>query len=292
MTRWAAGLALAGILTACGAPHVNSPSHPSGPHPLSAVLFPEGTAIDVETLAARLEEVDVVYVGERHDSDADHDVAAALVQLLRPDLVGMEMFQRPYQAPLDAFGRGEIDEAAMLVATEWETRWGRPFSGYRPILDAARAVNARVLALNAPREWTRTIGRGGVEALAPEVQSALPELVLDEPAHRAMVTEALSGHGGHGGAMDPAMLERFYVAQVVWDETMGETLATALAAEPGHRAVVIAGRMHVQRGLGIPRTAARRGVRSHRVVLPLTAEEIAAERETPTGLCDIALLVE
>jgi uncharacterized iron-regulated protein len=287
-TRWAPITLVIGV-AACTHGVPSSTLHPEEPLTLSAVTLPEGTALSEEALVAYLADVQVVYVGERHDAPVDHAVQARLVALLDPDVLGMEMFQRPFQAPLDAYGSGTLDEAGMLAETEWSERWGRPFEMYRGVVEAGRTGGARLLALNAPREWTRTIGRTGIESLAPEIRSALPEMPADE-AHRAMVMEALSEHGGHGGeSMDPAMLERFYTAQLVWDEVMGQTLAEALAGDD--RAVVIAGRMHVQRGLGIPRTAMRRGVRSHRIVLPLTDEEIDAERENPVGLCDVAVRV-
>lgn len=286
--RWAP-ITLVASVAACthGAPSSTLPR--AEPLTLSAVMLPEGRALSEDALVAYLAEVQVVYVGERHDAEIDHAVQARLVTLLAPDVLGMEMFQRPFQARLDAYGSGTLDEATMLAETEWEARWGRPFEMYRGVVDAGVNAGARLVALNAPREWTRTIGRTGIESLSPEIRAALPEMPADE-AHRAMVMEALSEHGGHGGeAMDPAMLERFYVAQLVWDEVMGQTLSEVL--EGDDTAVVIAGRMHVQRGLGIPRTAMRRGVRSHRIVLPLTDEEIEAERANPIGLCDVAIRV-
>jgi uncharacterized iron-regulated protein len=74
--------------------------------------------------------------------------------------------------------------------------------------------------------------------------------------------------------MDDAMLERFYTAQVVWDETMAEAVAETLTA-PGapRRIVVLAGDMHVREGLGIPDRAARRGATPYRIVLPVAADE-------------------
>lgn len=276
-------------LTACaGTANV---IRPDGSQPLFAVRMADGARLDEAALETALRSVDVVYVGERHDAAVDHVVEAALVRLAQPDAVGMEMFQRPFQEPLDAYGRGEIDEATLIERTEWRSRWGMEFEAYAGIVRAGRDVNARIVALNAPREWTRAISRSGLEGLPDDVRGALPELDTTHAEHRAMVMEALSGHGGHGGEpMDPAMLERFYLAQVAWDETMGDTVAGLLAVA-GTRVVVVAGRMHVQRGLGIPRTAARRRPHRHLVVLPLTESEIEAERRAPTGLCDLAIPV-
>jgi uncharacterized iron-regulated protein len=198
----------------------------------------------------------------------------------------MEMFQRPFQPALDAFVAGTIDEDELLRRVEWRERWNMDFALYRPILAFAREHRIPVVALNVRREVTRQIAREGMESLSDELRADLPaEIVTDDAEHRAMVTEALGGHEG----MDAARLERFYLAQLVWDEAMGEGVARALGAEGApRRMVVLAGRMHVQRGLGIPRRAARRGaLGAHRVILPLPPSEMAEAR----ALCDYAAVV-
>lgn len=284
-------LGLATLLVACGGVQVTTPSAPPDAM-LDAVRLPSGEPIDVDTLAALLAEAEVVYVGERHDAPADHAVQAALVRLIRPTLLGMEMFSRPVQGALDAYARGELDEATFVERTEWNERWGMPFELYADVVRSSRDVGARIIAINAPREWTRAISRAGLDGLPAEIRSALPELDLTNAAHRAMVMEALSGHSSHGGvAMEPAALERFYLAQLVWDETMGESVARALSDEPNARMVVVAGRMHIQGGLGIPRCAGRRRPIRSLVVLPLSDAEIDAELDAPSGIADLAIRV-
>lgn len=284
----AASIAL--VLVACagaGAPIERTTPQPSPALPIVDVRT--GARMSLDALAAALDGVRVVYVGERHDAAADHEAQRAIVAALLargPSLaVGMEMFQRPFQAPLDQYVARAIDEAEMLRATEWQERWNMDFALYRPILEAARDAGAPVVALNARRELTRAIAREGEEALSDELRAELPaELVRDDAEHRAMVMEAFGEHPG----MEPGMLERFYLAQVVWDETMAERVAEVLAGEGApERMVVLAGRMHVQGGHGIPRRAARRGAAPFRVVLPL----LEGELEGAAGACDYAFVV-
>jgi len=79
-----------------------------------------------------------------------------------------------------------------------------------------------------------------------------------------------------------------YLAQLVWDETMGSAVAEVLGAEGAPaRMVVLAGRTHVWGGLGIPRRAARRGAAPFVVVLPAARRELAELRDR----CDYAWLV-
>ena len=77
-------------------------------------------------------------------------------------------------------------------------------------------------------------------------------------------------------------VERYYQAQVVWDETMGSRVAATLAREGGPaKMLVYAGRVHVKRGLGIPERAAKRGAAPYVVVLPVTEKELKEELRLP-----------
>ena len=237
-------------------------------------------------LSARL-----VYVGEAHDQAAHHAVQREVIATLLeadPSLaIGLEMVQRPFQGPLDAYVTGALDETAMLAGVEWSERWRLDFSLYRSIFELARQHRARLVALNARRELTRAIARDGEASLEPGLAAELPaDMVRDDPEHRAFVLSLL---GEHHADMEPAALERMLLAQLVWDETMGLAVAETMGAEGApRRMVVLAGRAHVERGLGIPRRAERRGAGPHLIVLPVSAEE----RDQLAGACDFAWVLE
>lgn len=80
------------------------------------------------------------------------------------------------------------------------------------------------------------------------------------------------------GKFDEAKFERFYAAQLVWDETMAQHVAEALKA-PGApaRIVVVAGEGHT-RSFAIPDRAARRGASPYLTVLPVFDEDEADAR--------------
>lgn len=257
------------LLVACG--------RTERPEPVRIVHVETGRQASFDEMLADLATVPLVYVGESHDDEAHHRLQAAIVRELHrrdPSLaIGLEMFQRPYQQALDDYVAGRIDRSEMLERTEWEERWGFDFELYEPVLEHAREHGLRLVALNAPTEVTRTVGREGLGGLDASQREGLAELDLEDARHREMVREALESHGH----MAPEMLERFYTAQVIWDETMAESVAEAMAGpDAPRRMVVLAGRMHVQEGRGIPARAARRGARPYRVVLP-------ADHDDPPG---------
>ena len=98
----------------------------------------------------------------------------------------MELFQVPFQEPLDQWSAGEIDETVLRRDTEYDQRWGFDFSMYRPILEYARNRGIEVVALNAPKELAFAVAKDGIDALAPELASDLPELDLENADHREL----------------------------------------------------------------------------------------------------------
>lgn len=250
--------------------------------PRSLIDAATGKPIELEAFFAVLRTKSVVYVGERHDQPADHAAQYAILRRLHRDEaslgIGMEMFQVPFQEPLDEWSAGRIDETVLRRDTEYDQRWGFDFSMYRPILEYARSRGLEVVALNARKELVYAVAKDGLDALSPEQTATLPELELDDPEHRALFDSAFDvGEHSVGDGID-----RYYQAQVVWDETMGSRVAETLARPAGpSKMLVFAGRVHVQRGLGIPDRAAKRGAAPYVVVLPVTPNELKTELKLP-----------
>lgn len=250
--------------------------------PLKLVDGATGRELSMDKLLAEMRGARVVYVGERHDRPDDHAVQYALLRQLYAEdsslAIGMEMFQFPYQDPLDLWSAGQIDEVALRKQTEYDKRWGFDFSMYRPILEFARGRGLEIVALNAPQEVAFAVAKSGVEELPADAAEGLPELDLDDPAHRALFDaefDAVEHDVGDG-------IERYYEAQVLWDETMGARVAETLSRPEGpHRMIVFAGRVHVKQGLGIPERGARRGAKPYLVVMPVTVKELKAELKLP-----------
>ena len=198
-----------------------------------------------------LSRYDVLCLGEAHDQPRDHFAELAIVEGLarrarvsgRALGVGFEMFQAPYADALRAYQRGRIDDAGLRKRTHYEDRWGFPYAYYRPVLAYGRAVGLSLRALNAPRELTHAVAQSGLSGLSPRLRRQLPELDLDDTAHRAHFDQLMAHHPG--GQMNP---ENFYAAQVVWDETMAENAASWVAARaPQRQLVVLAGSAHCRR---------------------------------------------
>lgn len=228
----------------------------------------------------KLRAAKVIYVGEEHPNPHDH---AAEIEVLErayaadPSVgLGMEMLPHTYQGSLDAYVAGTLDEAGFLKAVDWENTWGYEWGLYKPLLDFCRAHKLPAYALNAPRTLAHAVAKNGLDGLTPAEKAELPEMVPGPQKHRELVREAFAQHPH--GKFDEAMFERFYAAQLVWDETMAQRVAEALQA-PGApaRLVVVAGEGHT-RSFAIPDRAARRGASPYLTILPVFDDDEADAR--------------
>lgn len=230
---------------------------------------------------AELARADAICVGERHDEPSDHFAQLAVLRALqeRQEVggfelgVGFEMFgQGAAQEALDSFARGSIDLAELVKESKYETDWGFPIQYYAPQLEAAKAANNPLIALNVSRALTREVAQKGVAGLPDGTRRRLPEMNLEDEQHRALFDALMAGHPP-GGSRDDV-----YQAQVLWDEAMAERAARFVVARaPARKLVIFAGQAHCF-SRAIPERMRRRGVSRVVSVLPTFDGEQPAAR--------------
>ena len=218
---------------------------------------------DPTAVLQKLAQADVVYLGETHDRLADHQAQLAIIQALhqlRPKLaIGMEMFQRPYQAVLDRYLMGGLTEAALQDQSQYQKRWGYSWEFYAPILRFAKVNGLPVVALNTPTEVTRKTSRSGLESLTLVERRFIPPrstIVLGPDSYRDRL-QRIYAEIHHGNSVSGSF-ERFFQAQALWDETMADRIAYTLQKQPETLVVVLVGQGHIIYGDGIPVRVARR----------------------------------
>jgi len=251
-----------------------------------------GEQLNEEQFAGRLISAKYVIVGESHDSPEDHALQLHVFELMssgRRVALGMEMFQRPFQEPLDLYVRAEIDEATMLERTEWKTRWGFETDLYRPLWEMAREKSLTIIALNVRRELTKRVSAVGVSALTEEERAQLVDLDLSREDYRSWLEEIFSGHGMK---MDREKFDRFYEAQVLWDETMADSAVNALKQRPGdlESILISVGRGHAELRWGIPSRIERRDPGQAVLVIVRATEPIQLDDAKSRQMADIVII--
>lgn len=251
-----------------------------------------GEQLSEDQFAGRLISAKYVIVGESHDSPEDHALQLRVYEWMtsgRRVALGMEMFQRPFQEPLDLYVSGEIDEATMLERTEWKTRWGFETDLYRPLWEMARKKSLPIIALNVRRELTKRVSAVGVSALTDEERGQLVELDLTREDYRSWLQDVFSGHGMK---MDREKFQRFYEAQVLWDETMADSAVNALRQGPGDldAILLIVGRGHAEFRWGIPSRIERRDPGQAVLVIVRAADLIDLDDAKNRQMADIVII--
>lgn len=210
----------------------------------------------------------IVYIGEYHDRFSNHAVQLQIIRALQKKnakfSIGMEMFQRPFQKTLDDYISCAIDEREFLTGAEYYKRWGFDYNLYKPILDFARQARVPVVALNLRKELTGKVSREGMDALTDEERKELPrETDFSDEDYRQRIRQVFDRHRN----AESKSFDFFLQAQVLWDETMAESIDEYFKKNPDHQMAVVAGGGHLVYGAGIPKRAFRRNGLSYTIIL-------------------------
>lgn len=228
-----------------------------------------GQSISFETMMAELNKATIVYVGERHNNAAHHDIQLRILDRMHsfhPDLsVGMEMFAHTYQPVLDKWSQGAFTEAQFIEKTHWYANWKFDFALYRDLLAFMKENRIPLIGLNVPFHIPLKIAVGGIDNLLPAEKAHLPESIsMSNPKHREYV-KSIFQHHRHTGLTN---FEYFYAAQCVWEDAMAETLTRNLNSGPF---LVFAGNGHLRHHYGIPLRAHQRRSAPYRIVIPMAS---------------------
>ena len=270
-------LSLAVSLAAC-APRGGIVTAPISVPGVRGVDVASGRDLSFDELTRRLAGADVVFFGEQHDDPETHRVEFGLLDALgrtgRPVILSFEMFERDAQPMLNDYLAGRMSESDFLAKSR---PWDRYVTDYRPMVELAKAKGWPVVASNIPRPMASAVGRKGLAALDTltpiERGWAARDIQCPEDAYRARFVETMRGHSPGGALSSPgdtlptAVATRFYLAQCIKDETMGESIAAAFAAAPPRALVVhVNGAFHSDYRFGTAERAQRR-LRGKRVAV-------------------------
>lgn len=247
------------------------------------------TPIEPQKVLQNLADMNVVYLGETHDRAEDHRAQLEIIQALHrknPQMaIALEMFQRPFQPIIDRYLAGEISAQELRSQTEYDQRWGYPWEFYAPILQFAKENRLRVVALNAPSEVTRKVARGGLQQLTLSDRRYIPptsEIRAEPNSYRERIRQIYEGF--HHSKGNSAQFENFFLAQVLWDETMADRINQFLRQNPQTQLIVLAGQGHLAFGDGIPSRVLRRNHQIRQAIVLLNPDpELQAASNPPAA---------
>lgn len=198
-----------------------------------------------------LETGQITYLGEIHDNPLDHEKELEILMdsyRENQDLaLGFEMFQRPFQPYLDRYIAGEITETELQELTEYGDRWGYDWEFYAPLFRFAQAHHLPLIALNTPSEIITKVATNGLDSLEPQDYRYIParsDLDFSNEDYLAEIEESFQEHleNNYGKSQN---LEYFVAAQILWDETMAQAIATYSDVHPAEKILVFVGQAHI-----------------------------------------------
>ncbi len=219
-----------------------------------------GRKMSLSDLAAATKRTDVIFFGEFHDDSLIHAIQKDYTDLLfrqnPKQAVSFEMFERDVRPIIDSYLEGKISEEEFLKGSR---PWPDYKEYYRPMLEAAKANNSKVIAANVPRKYAAIYsasGREGIEALPPEERKMIAGTInIKEDSYQKNFYRTMMMNMGidSNTAMTPNqenVLYLYYGAQVVKDETMAESILDFLKENKGRQVIHFNGDFHSNNHLG------------------------------------------
>lgn len=232
-----------------------------------------GNTLRWSEIMDRVEDAEVVLLGELHDHAVGHAVQLAVVDevLERWPLstVAFEMLERDEQILIDDYMDGNIDAktfASLTGSSSWAGK-GSWSAWYQPILDSIRQAGGNALAANAPRRYVKLAKTGGFERI-DELPSERRVLVdYPEELSAGRYRQRFWELGMHGeitdGVVDMTTIDPddpmlpVFRSQQVWDATMAESIARQQPTMD-KKVLLLVGQFHIEYNGGVVQELKRR----------------------------------
>jgi uncharacterized iron-regulated protein len=205
-----------------------------------------------DELAAQLDDVRLLLIGESHTEMESHRVQLAVIRSLvesgREVMIGLEMYPYTEQQYLDQWIGGMLTEKGFVQLSRWYHNWGYNWGYYRDVFAYARQRGVPMVAVNTPRPVVSAVRQKGFEGLTDEEAQHIPPRVdTDNDDHLRLFRAYMGPSGGGHGVGDEALASMFE-AQCTWDATMAYNSVQALEERPGAIMVVMVGTRRLRPG--------------------------------------------
>lgn len=212
------------------------------------LLSPTGSPLSLTALPQEIIDADVILVGEWHTHAGVHRFQTDLFKQLsatNPELaLSMEQFSRNKQTVVNDYLTGKIGEQTLMSDAN---AWPNYESDYRPLIELAKAEERDVIAANAPKTIVKCIGQQGISYLdkldVDEKSWLAKNIDLSDSPYKSKFLSSMH----HG---DEEQTQKQFAAQMTWDATMAESIVNYLRDHPNAQVMHIAGKFHIENGLG------------------------------------------
>ena len=227
----------------------------------------------------RIEETDVLIIGELHDNPYHHrlqgEIIAKIAQKKRLGAVLFEQLDARQEPQLKGLTSGDLNRLPSLI--QWDQSGWHDFELYRPVFAAALEAGVPILAANFPQEKTREIYQRGLEALfsAEDLKASGLKTAFSGEILAALRDDIYEGHC--------RMMPRDHTDKMIPIQRARDAhMALALRKAPQSKiAVYIVGNGHARKDFGIPWYLGQMNPRLKVVSIGLLEESASDPNPTP-----------
>lgn len=210
------------------------------------------TAVEFNTFLESLKTKGIIYIGELHQIPQVLSFQAAVLSGLLKEgfkpVIGLEMFNVLQQGILDYYMAGVIPSEQLSNLYELGPE-GFALSHYIKIIEIARKNRLTAIGLNIPRSIAAAVAKHGLDKRELECFHLREDEIKNcSKQYKKSLSNIYRKH-----PHDEITEENFILAQSIKDEMMAETIVHRIRSDKAQIPfIVIAGRGHMEYGLGIP----------------------------------------
>jgi len=258
-----------------------------------------GKPLDWQDLLHATDWAEVIFIGEQHDDALGHAFQRAVTEDALAShsdgALSMEMLERDDQALADDYIDGIIDAETfekLTHSTDWGDKGMWP-QWYQPIVDAAKANDARIIAANAPRRYVRLARSRGYDFLRslPNDRRRLYAIPLKnrDDGYWKRFVKVMTENENHGAPPTDDRIKELrngFRSQSLWDATMADSIAKAHQAG-AKKFVHLVGQFHSDFNGGTVQQLRARWPQARILVISMQREDGPSLRDDDRGRADI-----
>lgn len=218
--------------------------------------------IDFETLIKTISSYDVIYLSEKHDNPAHHQIQKKVINaLIKRKLyptIGFEFFAMEDTPDLlnfidsgNAHHSKEIETAIEMDLRKklgWDTQPDDMWRYYFDLLKLARDEKLQVAGIDLPSTLKKRITRKGIEGLSPIEREQIFSTHLSNDTYKKYMFSIFKS--AHCGMAQSEMQAKLYTTWIARNDKMALSISRLNQYRKGP-VVVIIGKGHTEYGLGV-----------------------------------------
>jgi len=242
--------------------------------------FQAGQKISLHQALNKIENYDVVVLGENHDNKFHHQTQGKLILESRRNKksVGFEFIDFEQNSYLQEYVNGKHTDEEFQDLVKWGAT---PFSYFKPLFFLPYYLGGKSQGINVPSFVTRKISRNSIDSLSDEEKTRYlpPQFELGNDLYKAKFRLAFKDH-----PMPDKDFLNYFTAQSLWDDMMAYQSQVFLDQHTDHQFFIVVGNFHAEHKLGLSSRLTKR-LPNHRILTIVqidenhyTQEELAALR--------------